>query len=202
MLISRRKNSKLRRRSKNPNFFHFSVEIEIIKDLATRRYLIQTKDDILSSNRDSATRVIIGRTLGTRIRNLRLKTGLTQQQLANNAGMSRSKIEIYEQDKLINPNPLVIQKLAKILNIEPCQLIPTKSTTQDFYDYISPPVTLGSRIRNLRLRKGMLQKTLAQLLGVSNVTICRYEKDCSKPTPKISRRVARVLHTTAARLKA
>ena len=44
-------------------------------------------------------------------------------------------------------------------------------------------MTLGTRLRNLRIEKGIYQKTIAELLDVGISTISGYEKDLKKPKP-------------------
>ncbi|MBI5629381.1 MAG: helix-turn-helix transcriptional regulator [Elusimicrobia bacterium] len=43
-----------------------------------------------------------------------------------------------------------------------------------------------SGVLNFRLQRGIQQKELAEAIGVSNVTICRYERNASNPQDVIS----------------
>lgn len=66
--------------------------------------------------------------------------------------------------------------------IHPCgaRLIPAGNElaqNKHYIDNIIPPNSLGSRIKNLRLKQGMQQKDLAKRLGVSRACVCRYEKN-------------------------
>lgn len=63
----------------------------------------------------------------------------------------------------------------------------------DPYDCIIPPKTLGSWIKNQRLRRGLEQKELARRLGVHVFSLVRYERDEFRPDLEIRRRLTRQL---------
>lgn len=56
--------------------------------------------------------------------------------------------------------------------------------------------TLGSRIKELRLRNKMTQKKLADALYVSDKTISKWEKDNSEPELDILVDISEIFHTT------
>jgi len=60
---------------------------------------------------------------------------------------------------------------------------------EDGADQLVPVSDFGSWLRNFRVRKGLKQVELAQILGVSTVTICRYERRRSKPQSAILQRL-------------
>jgi transcriptional regulator with XRE-family HTH domain len=47
-----------------------------------------------------------------------------------------------------------------------------------------PNRTLGDRIKKWRLEQGFLQRDLAKIIGVSEMTIVNWEKGRTKPTKK------------------
>lgn len=56
---------------------------------------------------------------------------------------------------------------------------------RDVFDFIMPVTDFASWLRNFRMRRELQQVELAKKLGVSNVTICRYERRASNPAPAI-----------------
>jgi len=52
----------------------------------------------------------------------------------------------------------------------------------DSYDCVVPVTDDASLIRNLRLRMGLQQAALANILGVSKVTIYRWERNKTRPS--------------------
>jgi predicted ATPase/DNA-binding XRE family transcriptional regulator len=51
------------------------------------------------------------------------------------------------------------------------------------------PVDIAQQIRRLRIERGLTQVDLGKLLGVSNVTVNRWERGRARPAPEIWRRV-------------
>ena len=62
--------------------------------------------------------------LGARIKALRIRTGLKQEELAKAAGISVTSLAHYELGKIIDINPNTLQKIAKVLKIDPGELMP------------------------------------------------------------------------------
>jgi len=53
--------------------------------------------------------------------------------------------------------------------------------------------TLGSRIQQYRISKGMNQSDLAEALDLSQAAISHFEKDQRRPTPAVLKKLAEVL---------
>lgn len=124
-------------------------------------------------------------TLGSNIRKYRVLCGFSQLELARTAGVALSGVIAYEKDRITRPDPVIIQKIAKALQVAEIALFPdAPAGAKDAIDVLCPPVSFGSRIRNLRLRKGFQQKELAEMLGIHKVSLCRYEKDLICPDKK------------------
>ena len=131
--------------------------------------------------------------LSARIRYYRQTKGLSRQKLAEIAGISVNTLAKYERNEIKSLNPCILQKIAKALEINPVKLLPSDAKVENFYDYIIPGLTLGSRIKNYRLRKGLSQKKFARMLNLSRETIRRYEKDLYAPDQETFREIAKVL---------
>ena len=93
----------------------------------------------------------------------------------------------YEQGKILDINPWMLQKIANSLKIDPAELFPApvQSNNKDFLDYFCPNDTWGNRLRKLRLKRNLQQKDLAKMVGVTKAAICRYEKNCLKPSIQV-----------------
>lgn len=59
---------------------------------------------------------------------------------------------------------------------------------------------IGSRIKSLRLQKGLTQKELGDLCGMADSAIRRYESDRGNPTEKTLRRIADALGVSVSHL--
>lgn len=57
--------------------------------------------------------------------------------------------------------------------------------------------TLGSRIKDLRLKQGMTQKQLAEKIGIREATLSRYENDKRDTQWEILGRIAEHLNTSS-----
>ncbi len=57
-----------------------------------------------------------------KLRDVRKRRVLTQQELAEKSGVSKSTIILFEQGK-IQPHPSTIRKLAAALDVEPSSLV-------------------------------------------------------------------------------
>jgi transcriptional regulator with XRE-family HTH domain len=155
------------------------------------------KNRIFSSfavNPDKTPEKPVLQTLGSNIKRTRLEKGLTQLELSKLSKVNLSNLVAYEKDRLKNLDPFIIQKIARVLQINETKLFPNApDDAKDAIDVLCPPVTIGSRIKNFRLRKHIQQKDLAKLLGIHKVSLCRYEKDVTCPDVKMQIRIEEVL---------
>ncbi|MDI3478547.1 MAG: hypothetical protein PWQ59_2072 [Thermoanaerobacterium sp.] len=56
--------------------------------------------------------------------------------------------------------------------------------------------TIGQRIKHLREKKELTQKQLADLVGITEASLSRYENDLREPKAEILSRIAKALDTT------
>ena len=61
--------------------------------------------------------------IGQKIKNARIKKGMTQEQLGNLVGVQKSAIAKYESGRVVNIKRSTLQKIAKVLDIRPSELI-------------------------------------------------------------------------------
>lgn len=62
-------------------------------------------------------------TLGTRMQQRRLSLGLTQQQVADAAGITKSAMSRYERDAFETPREVVVSAIAAALHVSPAWLL-------------------------------------------------------------------------------
>lgn len=60
--------------------------------------------------------------LAERLRQRRMQSGMTLQQIADAAGVTKSTIQRYEQATIENPRPVVVQGIAAVLGVSPAWL--------------------------------------------------------------------------------
>lgn len=61
--------------------------------------------------------------IGEKIRNARLRKGMTQEELGNAVGVQKSAIAKYENGRVVNIKRSTLKKLSDILSIAPSELI-------------------------------------------------------------------------------
>ncbi len=61
-------------------------------------------------------------------------------------------------------------------------------------------MVLANRLRDIRLRRGLTQQSLAQATGVTRQTIIAVEKGTTRPSVELALKLARVLVTPLADL--
>lgn len=125
--------------------------------------------------------------LGARIRYIRRRFHIPYTALAAGAGISPNTVLRLERGEAKTPD-WAISRLLRYLGPKLAEAFPG---TDDVYDFLIPPKDFGSWLRNFRLRRGMQQKDMAKALRVHKVTICRYEKNVSKPNQAVLERLTR-----------
>lgn len=129
---------------------------------------------------------IIEMPTGKKIKSIRNKSNLTQQELADLAGISLRALSNYEGGTRVPPLEIMI-RLAKALNVD-IKDLDAKSPLVDYYDDI-----LGKKIKLYRKYKSLTQKQLADKIGVSEITIRRYESNQKEPKHNTLIKIAEAL---------
>lgn len=128
--------------------------------------------------------------LGVRLRFLRRKAGLSLDDLAKKSGLQRNVLSRLERDKTRKANyPWVLGRILPFLAGRFKEAFP--EAKGDPYDFLIPPKTFGGWLRNLRMRRGMKLKDLAQALKVRPFTVIRYEADATKPARAVRNNLRR-----------
>lgn len=105
----------------------------------------------------------------TKLRNLRIRRGLTQMQLAERIGTSQAAITSYEQ-KRREPSFETIRKFAEFFNVPMSALLPSDDTVEeDFVLQVSESLHTNSKLKLLFDRtRYMDEKDLDTILAVAN----------------------------------
>lgn len=123
--------------------------------------------------------------IGARIRFLRKRQGLTIPDLERLTGISHGTISRLERGSAA-VNVAAVGKLLAYFGRDIEEAFPDG---QDPQDLLVPVSDFGSWLRNFRVRKRLQQVELARALGVSKVTVCRYERNHSRPQDVIIKRL-------------
>ena len=114
---------------------------------------------------------IVHRT-GQNIKNLRERKGLTQQELAVRVDVAQATVANWESGRR-EPDINILIRIAKLFNVTLDELVMKELT---------PPIPMYARnLAYLRRKHGMTQADVANLLGVSKATSCKYENGDVEP---------------------
>lgn len=72
--------------------------------------------------------------IGEKIKEARLKKGLTQQELGNLVGVQKSAIAKYENGRIVNIKRDTLQNLSRALNIPPYELMVIEEPAEEIAD--------------------------------------------------------------------
>lgn len=114
--------------------------------------------------------------LAVRVRELRRERGLTQRELAQAAGLSRSVVARIEQGNA-KPHPDSLAAIAYTLGLSVSDLAGEETGLER--DILAE---FGCRLRNLREAEGLTRQELGQAVGVTAATIATYE--CGRVCPQ------------------
>ncbi len=123
----------------------------------------------------------------TELKKYRIKSGLTQQQLAARVGVDISYLSRIENGLLPPPSEIILTSLAKALNIDLARLvrlsgrIPQK-VAQDLE--ARAKLEFGPKLKDLRDKTGMSQHELAESINVNPSYISKLENGIMPPPSK------------------
>ncbi|MBI3548233.1 MAG: helix-turn-helix transcriptional regulator [Elusimicrobia bacterium] len=128
--------------------------------------------------------------IGARIRFLWKRQGLTIPDLERRTGISHGTISRLERDsRAVN-----VAAVGKLLAYFGRDLREAYPDGLDAADQLVPISDFGSWLRNFRVKKGLRQVELARILGVSKVSICRNERNHSRPQYVIVERLKKAFN--------
>lgn len=120
-------------------------------------------------------------TLGDYLRSIRIRNGLTQVEAAEKIGMVENAI-IYFETNVQKPRYSTLRNICKFYNLDIAKVY------EEFYGTVLED-NLGTRLKNMRLDKGLTQRKVGELLGVSKTTIGNFEKGAYTPDEEMLNRM-------------
>lgn len=112
------------------------------------------------------------------LKELRKKFNITQEKLAHDINVKQNTISNYENGSS-EPDLETIKKLAKYFNVTIDYLLNTTNSDIMF------------RLRDLRVKKGISQKNLAESLNISRESISKYENGEQEPSYATLKRISK-----------
>lgn len=122
---------------------------------------------------------------GRRLRFLRKRRGLTIVDLEKRTGVSRVTICRIERGHKVEH----LELAGKLLGYFGAQAAEAFPPGTDPIDLLVPVTDFGSWLRNFRVRKGLQQAKLAEILGVSRPSISCYEANKTTPLKAVLKKL-------------
>ncbi|EMJ5760848.1 XRE family transcriptional regulator [Clostridioides difficile] len=118
--------------------------------------------------------------LSKRLKELRLKRGLTQEQVANDLGTTKVSIGRYENGTR-EPKSEMLESMSNYYDVSIDYLF-GKTDIENYNEIKQPNNSLiGKRIKLLRTEKNIVQKELADKLQINIDTLSKYENNLASP---------------------
>jgi transcriptional regulator with XRE-family HTH domain len=105
--------------------------------------------------------------------------------------LSRNTIAKIERDETTGIQPWILGRILPHFAGRFNEVFPDAS--EGPYDFLIPPTSLGSWLRNQRMRRGMKQRKLAEALRVHAYSVIRYESDLTTPDSTVQTRLRALL---------
>ena len=125
-------------------------------------------------------------TFGSRLRALRKKAGLSQEELADVLGISYMTVRRWEAGKA-SPRVEDVPSIAQALGVPDADLLDTNAS-----------IPFGANLKALRKKAGLTQSQLADLIGVHETTIRRWENNGDSPRAEDISSLAKALGVSEA----
>jgi transcriptional regulator with XRE-family HTH domain len=150
-----------------------------------RKCYTYTTETFYAHNVDILKRDSDFTTVGGRIRYHRLKQGLTMDKLAKMAGLSKSLLIRYENNRV--PQTLgACNAIATMLQTEPNLIY------DDYLRFIASDYS--EIIRQARVKEGLSQLALGCILSITKKTVGRWERGCLTPNRSSYLKLSSYLH--------
>lgn len=124
--------------------------------------------------------------IGKRIKELRNIRNLNQHQVAQELQVSRQMYSSYESGKR-EPDLQTVVKIANYFGISLDELLNLDDYTEE------EKKTVGGRIKQARIAKGLKQSELAEMLELAASTVALYEQNRREPNLKTIVKLAKIL---------
>lgn len=122
--------------------------------------------------------------LGFELKIARVSKNIQQIEVSNLLNITPQMISSVELNR-VKPNYKLVRNLCRIYDID------LNNIYKKYYNF-TPDDSLGLQLRHMRYDKDLSIKQVADLVGISDTTICNYELNKSKPNKNILKKIYRV----------
>ena len=131
--------------------------------------------------------------IGDRIKELRVKHGLTQKDIAALLDVSPSTVGMYEQNRR-EPDANTIIKISEQFNVSTDYLLGNSKENESYGTLLISK--FGILIKQEREQKGISQKEFAEKIGVPANTLCQWETGKREPDYEMLKKIANCLEVS------
>lgn len=136
--------------------------------------------------------------IGKRMKQARIKTGISQKEMAIRLGISRSSYSNYENEHR-EPGINLIYLFCKEVSMTIDELIRMEFMTVGKNSKMN--IDTGKQIKDARKKAKLTQEKLAQKAGISVFTLQKYESDDRNPKIESLQKIANALGISITQLK-
>lgn len=136
--------------------------------------------------------------IGKRMKQARIKTGISQKEMAIRLGISRSSYSNYENEHR-EPGINLIYSFCKEVNMTIDELIQIEFMA--IGQSIKMNIDTGKQIKEARVKAKLTQEKLAQKAGISVFTLQKYESGDRNPKIESLQKIANALGISITQLK-
>ncbi len=136
--------------------------------------------------------------IGKRMKQARIKTGISQKEMAIRLGIHRSSYSNYENEHR-EPDINMIYSFCKEVNMTIDELIRMEFMTVD--KNFKMNINTGKQIKEARVKAKLTQEKLAQKAGISVFTLQKYESGDRNPKIESLQKIANDFGIPITRIK-
>ena len=130
-------------------------------------------------------------TFGERLAYTRKEKGLTRKQLAELIGVKPNTVSCWVMGR--QPGVSIIQKIIKALDVSEDWFENDDNFKNPNFKPVKKVTNFGYRLAYTRKRKGLMQKQLAELIGVKPCIVSSWETDVIYPSVSMMQKIIRAL---------
>ena len=115
-------------------------------------------------------------TVGSKIHTLRIQQGLTLEEVGQRVGVGKSTVRKWESGQIASMRIDKVTLLAQTFGVTPDYLLGAEELPPESSGCThTAGMTVGERIKTLRLKYGYTQEELASMIGVQKAAVSKYE---------------------------
>lgn len=135
-------------------------------------------------------------TTAERMKARRKEIGVSAEEIAKELKVSPATIYRYEKGDIEKMPLEILEPLSKVLRTTPAYLMGWEEPESES-NIVKKKYEIGGRLRYFRELRGLSQKELASLIGVSNSRVSNWEQGINRPDADILASICNSLHISA-----